>query len=89
MGSRPEEGEIKPTARRTWRARGSRRGRRRRSKVSAWTERWAGKALEAFLRLPVPVVLAVLWLAGLLLLGAGALALYIFGSTLARMLLGP
>jgi hypothetical protein len=37
----------------------------------------------------VPVVLAVLWLAGLLLLGAGVVMLYIYGSTLARMLLGP
>jgi hypothetical protein len=35
------------------------------------------RAYERFLELPVPVVLMVLWFAGLALLGLGALALYL------------
>jgi hypothetical protein len=54
---------------------------------------WAIKAREGLLGfllgLPVPVVLVVLWLAGVALLGAGVLTLYLYGSALARMLLGP
>ena len=34
-----------------------------------------GRACEGFLNLPVPVVLAVLWLAGVALIGSGILAL--------------
>jgi hypothetical protein len=35
------------------------------------------KAYRRFLRLPVPVVLAVCWLVGTALIGLGALALYL------------
>ncbi len=42
-------------------------------------ERW-------FLELPVAGVLALMWLAGAVLLGSGALALYLLGSSLLRIL---
>ncbi len=45
-------------------------------------------AYEWFLRRPVVVVLAVLWLGGLTLMGLCALALYLAGSVLMRMLAG-
>jgi hypothetical protein len=38
--------------------------------------------------MPVLVVLAVLWVAGAVLLGSGALALYMVGSLLVRVLAG-
>jgi len=40
------------------------------------------RAYERFLELPVPLVLVVLWLAGAMLMGACALALYLFVSLL-------
>jgi hypothetical protein len=40
------------------------------------------RAYERFLELPVPLVLVVLWLTGVMLLGACALALYLFVSLL-------
>ena len=40
---------------------------------------------EWFLELPVPVVLVVLWVGGAALLGALALALYLYVSLLARV----
>jgi hypothetical protein len=60
-----------------------------RSKALRRLKGWGAKAYEAFLGLPVPVVLVVLWLTGAVLLGAGILALYLYGSALVRMLLGP
>ncbi len=41
-----------------------------------------------FVELPVPVVLVVLWLVGVILLSTGVLVLYLFASALVRMLLG-
>ncbi len=41
-----------------------------------------------FVELPVPVVLVVLWLVGVVLLSTGVLVLYLFASALVRMLLG-
>jgi hypothetical protein len=38
--------------------------------------------------LPVPVVLVVLWLVGVILLSTGMLVLYLFASALVRILLG-
>ena len=49
---------------------------------------WIVRAYERFYELPVPVVLAVLWLVGAVLLGLGALALYLYAFALARMVLG-
>ena len=40
-----------------------------------------------FVELPVPVVLVVLWLAGVALLSTGVLALYLYTLALVRMLL--
>lgn len=50
---------------------------------------WVKKAYKKFLEWPVPVVLAVLWFAGVTLLGAGILALYLCVTAVARMLPGP
>ncbi len=50
--------------------------------------RVALRTYERFLRGPVMVVLAVLWLGGLTLLGLCALALYLAGSVLMRVLAG-
>jgi hypothetical protein len=50
---------------------------------------WIKRAYRWFLRLPVAVVLVVLWFAGLAVLGLSVLAIYLYGSALARMLLGP
>jgi hypothetical protein len=44
---------------------------------------------ERFLGLPRPVVLAVLWLGGLVLMGSWGLVVYLYVSALVRMLLGP
>ncbi len=41
---------------------------------------------ERFLELPVAGVLALMWLAGAVLLGSGALTLYLLGSSLLRIL---
>ncbi len=40
------------------------------------------RAYEWFLELPVPIVLATLWLAGAILLGLCTLGLYLFWSLL-------
>ena len=47
-----------------------------------------GQAYEWFLELPVPVVLAVLWFAGLVILGSLVLVLYAYGASLVRVLTG-
>jgi hypothetical protein len=46
------------------------------------------RAYERFLEMPVLVVLAVLWVAGAALLGSLALALYMAGSLLVRVIAG-
>jgi hypothetical protein len=46
------------------------------------------QAYERFYELPVPVILALMWLVGVVLLSSCALVLYLCGSALARMLLG-
>ena len=46
---------------------------------------WVERAYEWFLELPVPAVLVVLWLAGVALLGACVLLLYLYVSLLARL----
>jgi hypothetical protein len=38
---------------------------------------WVSRAYQWFLELPVPIVLAVLWLAGVVLMGLFVLALYL------------
>jgi hypothetical protein len=38
---------------------------------------WVSRAYEGFLELPVPIVLAVLWLGGVVLIGLFVLALYL------------
>ena len=43
------------------------------------------RAYEGFLELPVPVVLAVLWVAGAALEVEGVVALYEVGSVLVRL----
>jgi hypothetical protein len=48
---------------------------------------WIVRAYERFYELPVPAVLVVLWLVGVVLLGSFALVLYIYVSALARVLL--
>jgi hypothetical protein len=48
-----------------------------------------GRAFERFLELPVVVVLAVMWLAGVALLGSVALVLYSAGWVLVRAVAGP
>jgi hypothetical protein len=47
---------------------------------------WIKRAYEVFLGWPVPRVLAVLWFAGVVLLGASVLALYRLVTVVARML---
>jgi hypothetical protein len=44
------------------------------------------RAYERFLELPVAIVLAATWVAGVALLGTCALILYLFGSLLLRIL---
>jgi hypothetical protein len=46
------------------------------------------RAYERFLGMPVLVVLAVMWVAGAVLLGSCALALYMVGSLLVRVIAG-
>ena len=43
------------------------------------------RAYERFLELPVALVLAVMWLAGVALLGSCALAVYLLGSLLLQV----
>ena len=45
-----------------------------------------GQAYEWFLELPVPLVLVMLWFAGLATLGSLGLMLYLYGALLVRML---
>ncbi len=47
-----------------------------------------GRAYERFLELPVPLVLVVLWFAGLVILGSFGLVLYVYGASLVRVLTG-
>ena len=47
-----------------------------------------GQVYERFLKLPVPLVLAVLWFAGLVILGSLGLVLYVYGASLVRILTG-
>jgi hypothetical protein len=47
-----------------------------------------GFAYERFLEMPVPVVLAVLWVAGVALLGSCALMLYMLGTSLVSVVVG-
>ena len=47
-----------------------------------------GQAYERFLELPVPLVLAVLWFAGLAILGSLGLMVYLYGALLVRVLTG-
>jgi hypothetical protein len=47
-----------------------------------------GQAYERFLELPVPLVLAALWFAGLAILGFLGLVLYLYGALLAQVLTG-
>jgi hypothetical protein len=46
------------------------------------------RAYGRFYELPVPVALALMWLVGAVLLGSGALALYLYVWALVRMVLG-
>ncbi|MDQ3589433.1 MAG: hypothetical protein M3392_04225 [Actinomycetota bacterium] len=43
---------------------------------------------QRFLELPVPLVLVVLWFAGLAILGSLGLVLYLYGALLVRVLTG-
>ena len=43
---------------------------------------------DRFLRLPIPVVLAALWLLGVALLGCGVLTLYVLGRSLVTVVGG-
>ena len=47
-----------------------------------------GRAYERFLELPVPLVLVVLWFAGVVILGSLGLILYVYGASLMRVLTG-
>lgn len=44
-----------------------------------------GAAYERFLELPIPVVLAILWLAGFALIGSIAAVLYLYAALLWRV----
>ena len=50
---------------------------------------WIGEAYKRLYELPVPMVLVLLWIAGVVLLSSCALMLYLYGPALVRMLLGP
>ncbi len=50
---------------------------------------WIVEAYERLHELPVPVILALLWLVGVVLLSLCTLVLYLYGSALVQMLLGP
>lgn len=47
------------------------------------------QAYERFLELPVPLVLMMLWFAGLAVIGSLGLVLYLYGTALVRVLTGP
>ena len=49
---------------------------------------WLVSAYERFYELPVAVVLALMGVVGAVLLGLGALTLYLYVSALVRMALG-
>ncbi len=53
-----------------------RKVRNRRTAGSRANAEESSDLFERFLRLPVPIVLAAMWLAGVALLGAGILTLY-------------
>ncbi|MBD0354427.1 MAG: hypothetical protein ICV58_04535 [Rubrobacteraceae bacterium] len=46
------------------------------------------RAYQRFLELPVPLVLVVLWFAGLVILGSLGLVVYLYGALLVRVLTG-
>ena len=46
------------------------------------------RAYERFLELPVPLVLVVLWFAGLAIVGSLGLVLYLYGASLVQVLTG-
>lgn len=46
------------------------------------------RADQRFLELPVPLVLVVLWFAGLVILGSLGLVVYLYGALLVRVLTG-
>ncbi len=47
-----------------------------------------GVAYERFVQMPVPVVLTVLWVAGMVLLSSCVLVLYMLGTLLAPVVAG-
>ncbi len=47
-----------------------------------------GQPYERFLELPVALMLAVMWVAGVVLMGSGALVLYSVGLVLVRLMGG-
>lgn len=49
---------------------------------------WIQRTYEKFLELPVPVVLFLLWLAGLIVLSLCVFVLYLYGSALVQIILG-
>jgi hypothetical protein len=52
-------------------------------------KQWIKQLYETVMRLPAPVILAVLWLGGMVLLGSCVLIIYLYVSALVEMLLGP
>jgi hypothetical protein len=58
------------------------------SSTAAPAPRRMARAYEAFLRLPVWVVLAAMWVAGATLLGSCALVAYVVGSMLLGAVVG-
>jgi beta-lactamase regulating signal transducer with metallopeptidase domain len=48
-----------------------------------------GLAYERFLRLPVTVVLLVMWVVGIVFFGSCVLVIYLYVSVLVRMVVGP
>ena len=62
-----------------WRARFARgRSRRFHGEREGPFKGWVSRDYEGFLELPIPMVLAVVWLAGMVLMGLFVLALYLF-----------
>ena len=57
-------------------------------RTAAPVSRGIGLAFEWFLELPVPVVLLVLWVAGVVFFGACALLTYVGTSALVEMVAG-
>jgi hypothetical protein len=58
------------------------------SKPEKQRQAWLARSYEWFLELPVPIVLTVMWLAGVGVISAGVLVLYLFWSMLEGMLGG-